>query len=767
MWSNTNKCSASLFVTVNGVAKQVCKTCSRAGMLCPEGTSYCCKNGKCAAKLEDCTCRYASECQRYTCCARTPGTNVGKCSAAMFNATNFQVCPNCLRAKENGVNCTSDSSCLTKQCCGSDGFCRTTLFSGTEQSCKDCNAAKNRGVLCPTTRPYCCPHGQCVAKVADCDISISLVKVSKYQAHHLYYLDALANLTAAADNNLWSGGDYLRPSLVAYYDFRKWVIAGTADESGLPLLCDRYDYSTGTFFRGLDFKTAAGPLAWASDVAAQLWFAECNAMPKCKADMAIDKVTLAKMKTWTKRAADKMISYLQIAPAGRNVLCPPRAYFGFFYQTFVRPPSPASTFQGLYNWPTALNPSMIKIKNAAGADEVMSALQMLQRSAELKYYIPEPLLAMEGLIELIIGHDHSLLPTLPNPILPLSTPAAAPAATDGAAPEAAPVALASADTAAPQAAAPVEAMDAGPVADASYAENGFVAGVANPELLKHSAGTTWVAGCADGDLLCAAKSLGLLGAKPAAAGAAPEGAVSKLAADGVQIMAGDRSCLTELRAQQGKLQMAKEMCGYRPAGVWVDPDPAKRVFAIERPIWDIQVEKGNAVYTYVCSLAPDLVAKTCKVGQGGLEDYMERFKAVLATFASITCDPAATSYVPLNVLADGASFPLVEPGMATGGACLKMATNFISDVGCSLVDNIYDRFNKAVECCAGDCQTRAECALLSDGLVTRINIPSCGGDGEPATVLKMPTGFDLPATSGATCGGGDGKGYWGWGIWSG
>ncbi|GBF89582.1 hypothetical protein Rsub_02300 [Raphidocelis subcapitata] len=604
-------------------------------------------------------------------------------------------------------------------------------------------------------------------------MAVNSVKVSKYQAHHLYYLDALANLSAAADNNIWNGADYIRPSLDSYYDFRKFVSVGSPDTSGLPLLCDRDDYSTGTGFRGLDFKTAAGPLAWASDVAAQLWFAECSAMTNCKADLVKDKLTLAKMKLWTKAAADRMLSYLQIAPAGRNLLCPPRAFFGFFYQTFVRPPSPGGSFQGVFIWPTALNPSIIKIKNAAGADEAMSALQMLQRSAELKYYIPEPLLAMEGLIELIIGHDHSLLPTQPAPILPTSAPAAAPAsvdgaptAADGAAPEAAAaVALASTDAASPQATAPVKAMDAGPVADASYAENGFVAGIANPELLKHSAGTAWVAGCADGDLLCAAKSLGLLGANKA--GAAPEGAVSQPAADGAQIMAGDRSCLTELRAQQGQLQLAKEMCGYRPAGVWVDPDPAKRVFAIERPIWDIQVEKGNAIYTYVCSLAPDLVAKTCKVGQGGLEDYMERFKAVLATFASITCEPNVTSYVPVNALADGASFPLIEPGMATGGACLKMTANFISDIGCSLVDYLYDRYNKAVECCAGDCQTRPECALLSDGLVPRINIPSCGGDGEPATVLKMPTGFDLPATSGATCGGGDGKGYWGWGIWSG
>ncbi|GBF94636.1 hypothetical protein Rsub_07372 [Raphidocelis subcapitata] len=829
-------------------------------MSCPAFMPYCCKNGKCASSLEDCNCRYTSECQKGSCCARPPDATVGKCSTTMFKNTT-QICPNCNRAVENGMSCPagkdiccpdgkcvgwggcglkracdSDWSCDEWQCCGSDGYCRSTMFAGTVQSCSDCNLGPYRNVPCPKAKPYCCPRGQCVAKAADCDFTLNAVRVSKYQAHHLYYLDALANLTATADNTIWNGGKYKRPSPDDYYDFRKYVEVGSPDENGLPLACrNRYDNSTGTLFRGLDLKTAAGPLAWAADVAAQLWFSECKAITQCKADMAKDDVTLADMKQWTKLAGDRILSYLQIAPGGRNLLCPPRAYFGFFYQTFVRPPSPQATFFGLFNWATALTPSLIRIKNAAGAEETLSALQLLQRNAELSLYIPEPLFAMEGLIELLIGQDHSLVHSLPTPILPASTPAfafqpasteGAPAPVDGAAPEATPVVLASTDTPAPEAAAaalapadavaaeaaateaataaateaaaaapalapadsapalavgapaldaapapevvaPIEAMDAGPMAPASYAENGFVAGLADPELLNLAAGTTWAAGCAADNVLCAAKSLGLLGAQSEAAGAAPAGAVAELAGDGAQIMAGNTTCLMQMRTLQLRLKSAKEKCTYRSAGAWVHPDPAQRVFAIERPIWDIQIEKGYAVYAYACSLMPEPALRYCKMSQSGLEDYMEKYSAMLATMRSIACDTAATSYRHVNVLGDGGAFPVIRGGIATGGGCTKVTSNFISDVGCTLVDFVYNRYNAAVECCAGDCSTRPECALFSGGLATRINIPSCGGDGDPASFVKMPAGFAMPAASGATCGGGDGKGYWGWGVWSG
>jgi hypothetical protein len=112
----------------------------------------------------------------------------------------------------------------------------------------------------------------------------------------------------------------------------------------------RIDPSTKGYFRGLDYKTAIGPLQWASDLAAQLWFSECKAMTACKADMAADGVDLSKMKIWTKRAADKILAYLQIAPGGRNLLCPPRATFGFFYQTFIRPHPMDSYYRSFPNW---------------------------------------------------------------------------------------------------------------------------------------------------------------------------------------------------------------------------------------------------------------------------------------------------------------------------------------------------------------------------------------------------------------------------------
>ncbi|GBF99561.1 hypothetical protein Rsub_12367 [Raphidocelis subcapitata] len=846
------------------------------GVACPA----CCKlDNRCSAQATDCDCYKAFQCPKGSCCSRRDWfRNVrGKCSTEFSSAdgsfckcsegmngvactyccfptglctASYEACPcsgsyDCVDNNYKYAGCCSKTLAQWKGADSGRGYCSRQLLGGpSDDAFCDCAEAVAHGVSCPASSQAgpvatCCilrgvwpdlsncPRGQCAAKAADCDFTVNAVRVSKYQAHHLYYLDALANLTATADNTIWNGGKYKRPSPGDYYDFRGFVEVGSPDENGLPLACrNRYDNSTGTSFRGLDLKTAAGPLAWAADVAAQLWFSECKAITQCKADMAKDDVTLADMKQWTKLAGDRILSYLQIAPGGRNLLCPPRAYFGFFYQTFVRPPSPQASFFGLFNWATALTPSLIRIKNSAGAEEMVSALQLLQRNAELSLYIPEPLFAMEGLIELLIGQDHSLVQSFPPPILPASTPAfafepalteGAPAAVDGAAPEATPVVLASTDIPAPEAAAaasalapadavaaeaaaaaaaaaaalapadsapalavgapaldtapasevvaPVEAMDAGPVAPASYAENGFVAGLANPELLNLAVGTTWAAGCAVDNVRCAAKSLGLLGAQSEAAGAAPAGAVAELAGDGAQIMGGNKTCLMQMRTLQLRLQSAKDMCTYRSAGAWVHPDPAQRVFAIERPIWDIQIEKGYAVYAYACSLMPEPALKYCKMSQSSLEDYMEKYSAMLATMRSITCDTAATSYRHVNVLGDGKAFPVIRGG-GTGGGCTKVASNFISDVGCTLVDFVYDRYNAAVECCAGDCSTRPECALFSGGLATRINIPSCGGDGDPASFVKMPAGFAMPAASGAACGGGDGKGYWGWGVWS-
>ncbi|GBF89596.1 hypothetical protein Rsub_02314 [Raphidocelis subcapitata] len=618
------------------------------------------------------------------------------------------------------------------------------------------------GVVCPTATPVCCARGQCVAKATDCTYN-AVGKVYKYQAHHLYYLDSVANATAALDEGLWYYADPTRPSPNDYYDFRPFVVEGSADENGSPTLCSgRYDPATTNYLRGLDYKTAPGTLAWASDLAAQLWFTECNAMPKCKADLATDKVTLARMKLWTKAAADKMLSYLQIAPSGRNLMCPPRAYFGFFYQTLWRPNSISSDFYNLPNWASALSPSYIKIKNTAGADEIVSALDMIKRAEDLWWMVPEPLLAMEGLIELLIGYDHTLLASLPAPILPASAPAAAPASADGAAPAEAVVSMA---LAAAKTATPTEAMDAGPVAPASYAENGFVAGIANPAALKRVGIPPKPAGCAEGDRLCIAKSFGLLGGSKAAAPQS-EGGLSQLSTDGAQVMAGERGCLDNLRSQQSNFKEAVDFVAYRPAGVWVDPDPTKRAVAIDRPLFEMQFEKGLAVYTFACAAVPDFTAKACKAQQSTLQDFMDTYKAVLATFASVTCDPAATSYKHVNVLADGSVFPVIEPGMSTGAQCTKFTFDFNVDRGNYIIDYVYNRYNRAITCCASDCDSRPECIGLAYWS-SEFYIPDCGGDGAAASVNKMPTGLALPPTSGATCGCGDGKGYYGWGVYSG
>jgi hypothetical protein len=45
-------------------------------------------------------------------------------------------------------------------------------------------------------------------------------------------------------------------------------------------------------------------------------------------------------------------------------------------------------------------------------------------------------------------------------------------------------------------------------------------------------------------------------------------------------------------------------------------------------------------------------------------------------------------------------------------------------------------------------------------------LPNCGGDSQPFSTNQMPTGLTLPANSNASCGGGDGKGYWSWSVYS-
>jgi hypothetical protein len=63
-----------------------------------------------------------------------------------------------------------------------------------------------------TTPKRSCGHGQCVAKSTDCDVLLYNVRVSKYQQHHLYYLSAVANVTALTDDAmLWNGGTYPLP----------------------------------------------------------------------------------------------------------------------------------------------------------------------------------------------------------------------------------------------------------------------------------------------------------------------------------------------------------------------------------------------------------------------------------------------------------------------------------------------------------------------------------------------------------------------------
>ncbi|GBF89608.1 hypothetical protein Rsub_02326 [Raphidocelis subcapitata] len=569
-------------------------------------------------------------------------------------------------------------------------------------------------------------------------------------------------------------GKHVRPSPDDWYDFRRFIQVGIEDNNGVPVMCDRIDYSNyPNPLRGLDFQTAQGPLAWAADMAGQQWYVECQAMPKCRADMAADKLTMADFKRWTKRTADKILEYLRVAPGGRNVLCPPRAFFGWLYQTFVRSPDPGKPFWGMHNWVTSLNPSYIGLVSPNGEKREFNALKLIQRAAELKYYVPEPLFAMEGLVEMLIGYDHALISGTTT-----ASARAAGLSSDGSAPVAEtadPAGLASADEwvstmdvagRAVEFSEPAYAMDEGPRPAAAFAEGGFVAGVALPELLKPRKHAPSLAGCGSGDMFCAARSEGLFG------GGGGEGdalTASSPADDGrgfiFRPMAGETGCLDELRRRQDDLNNAKTLCSYRIAAeLGIGFSPSKPVFDIDKPISSMQFDKAYAIYMYICSGLPNMSEQSCREQAGALGAFMKDLNDFMSRTDEAACVAGSLAVITVNVLTEGAAYPTVQPlVMYSATACIKVIANYIGDMGCSVVDNLQERYDKAVECCGTDCSKRPECALLGGACVPRINIPECGGgDGEPSTI-RPPSGYAMPPASGPGSGGGDGNGNWGWG----
>jgi hypothetical protein len=68
------------------------------------------------------------------------------------------------------------------------------------------------------------------------------------------------------------------------------------------------------------------------------------------ADLVADNITYSHFKSWTTTAAQKILAYLQQAPGGRSLLCPPRFYWGATYQIFHRSPDVGAPFFGVHNW---------------------------------------------------------------------------------------------------------------------------------------------------------------------------------------------------------------------------------------------------------------------------------------------------------------------------------------------------------------------------------------------------------------------------------
>lgn len=428
-------CSPTPFVG----SKQVCMDCGSfpvKNVQCPaDSAPYCCLDGTCAANLTACKCKTNNQCPYNSCCTRQPNsTSMGTCSDTVLRSTTpiRQLCPDC--SNMNGLSCpegrgicclngtcvsrasqcplvtrcpNGDGECPSGSCCNMHtGFCVRSMFSGTRQVCASCGAARDKGLNCSSARPFCCPSGACATSQAACKVLLSGKDVAKYRAFHEMFVDLQANVSMTADDSLFTNGYYNRPDLSQFKDFTPYIVASENGECP-----GRQDVSIGAHggaFRGLDFFNAPKTLLAAADAAAQFWLEECSMLKACNASMRADNVTLATFKSWTTLVAQKIYSYLQQTPAGRNLLCPPRNFWGGLWQTFQRVPDPSQPFFGVHNWPSTLNPVNVFIKGPDGKQRPVNLLNIMLKASQVKWYIPEAGFAFEGLVELMIMYDHSL-----------------------------------------------------------------------------------------------------------------------------------------------------------------------------------------------------------------------------------------------------------------------------------------------------------------------------------------------------------------------
>ncbi|GBF93694.1 hypothetical protein Rsub_06797 [Raphidocelis subcapitata] len=447
------------------------------------------------------------------------------------------------------TGCGRDWDCPDGQCCNKlTGLCSTAIVVGGKQVCDDCKSAIDRGMKCPNKQSVCCaaPEGSraCAATEADCAGQIGGKDVAKYQAFHLLFLQLYANGSMAMDDAIFRTGDYNRPDLSGFRDFRAYVEKPWTENE-----CNnRGDPSIGAHggaFIGLDFATAPKPLLTAFDAAAQFWWEECTML-----------------KAWW------ILAYLQQAPGGRYLLCPPRHFWGFAYQMFHRNPDPNQPLFGLHNWPLLLNPVNIFLN---GTDKPVNMLNLMTRAQQLKWYLPEPMLAMEGLIELLISHDHSL-PLWTTTLTNATVTSARITAVSGPSPDGTGVDggawTATADrgregwsaatmSALLQSMSEVGQMDEGPQPPDWYATYGHVVGLLNPEALKRHPHLPSLYGCESSDVQCAADSRRNAGS---------EGALDGRAAsfsDMATVMSSDDDCLGRIRSAFETANKADTLCKVR------------------------------------------------------------------------------------------------------------------------------------------------------------------------------------------------------------
>ncbi|GBF93709.1 hypothetical protein Rsub_06812 [Raphidocelis subcapitata] len=721
-------------IIVNG--KQMVKDCNDLpdqNLACPSGTSYCCVDGKCAKSVSSCKCRGNLQCREGTCCSRLPGANV----CPDCNDANGAGCPGsrsvccddgrCVVAAKDCAKvtpCTEDSDCPTKQCCNTlTGLCSSSIIAADgKQVCADCRDAMKRGLNCTADKPICCaaPVGDraCAATQADCAGKIGGKDVAKYQAFHDMFVSAYANATLPMDDGIYYSAEdieYNKPDLSDYKDFRYWIKGGDEEHD-----------DCGYGIKGLDFATAAKPLLIAADAAAQFWWEECKALKACVAAAKADGVKLANFKSWTTLAAQKILAYLQQAPGGRHLLCPDDYFeYGATYQVFERSPDAQYGFFGVVAWPTMLNPVNFFFQ---GAEKPISTLNLMRKAREMKWILPTPIYMMEGLIELLIFHDHSLpLWTVPltNATVLSATATPAGAATDGAT-----TAGASTEAAGQllQPLAGVGQMEEGPRrVEASGAR------AQGASASRRMRGIPQ--GCASTDIKCILKSRSN---DPAQTEGTDAGAVAFTAdSNGASTMAiaADNACLEEIREYLEIAKWLSDACQSLSADAGLGAGGnvgglfelgAKKNYA--HLLRDMTISRASYVADVICG------PNQC----GTLQAFLDTLSKVSTATGGIECASGAAG--TQSVLTAGTA---VQPGSTGGASCLTPAAGVYGNIACDFAKIVVAHLEKAIGCCAGKCLVNEECAVYNVyDWVLNPSVPPCSGTG--GTGAGFPAGPFTP-----------------------